>query len=173
MKTAIFLVLTLAVGIGSCSADMQKGAVEPASKEEIRATIKEIVQATFERAAHRQSSETVESVSLVLLHVTDQNRKRVRDFADEAVSVLREYVSDSQGWRQQAALELLSQFRSEEALAVLMEFAEHSRLRYIAVADMGQYPIDKIRVESESDGSFLRCESICEWIIGVWRSISH
>jgi HEAT repeat protein len=26
-----------------------------------------------------------------------------------------------------------------------MEFAEHSRLRYIAVADMGQYPIDKTR----------------------------
>ena len=94
---------------------------------------------------HRKPDGTAESVSLVLLHVTDENRKRVRYFGNAAISVLHEYVADSERWRQQLALELLGEFRSDEALAALVDFAEHAKVRDIAVYQMAQYPIDETR----------------------------
>jgi len=145
MKTTISLFIALAIVVGSCSTSAQEEAVKPSSKEQIRATIKEILEVTFQRAAHRNSDGTIESVSFVLLHITDENRKRVRDFGDPAISVLREYAMANEGWRSQMALELLDQFRSDEAFAALMDFAEHSKVRDIAVRDMAQYPIDRTR----------------------------
>jgi HEAT repeat protein len=143
MKIAIFLAMTFALGVGSCARGMQKEAVKAASKEEIRATINDILQATFERAVHRKSDGTAESLNLALLHVTDENRKRVRDYGDAAVNVLKEYVTDYENWRQRAALELLCEFKTDQALGVLVNFTEHLKVRDIAVSYMAQYPIDK------------------------------
>jgi hypothetical protein len=145
MKMIISLMMTFALGLPSHSAKMQKGTVKLTSKEEIRTTIKEILQATFERAVYRKPDGTAESVSLVLLHATDENRQRVRHFGNAAISVLQEYVADSEGWRQQLASELLGEFKSDEALAALVDFAEHAKVRDIAVHQMAQYPIDKTR----------------------------
>ena len=145
MKTIISLLITFALGLPSHSATIQKGTVKLASKEEIRTTIKEILQATFEQAVHRKPDGTPESLNLTLLHVTDKNRKRVRDCGDAAVNALNEYATDNEIWRQRVALELLGGFRSDEALSALVDFAEHSEVRYIAVGQMAQYPIDKTR----------------------------
>jgi HEAT repeat protein len=146
MKTVIFLFVALAMVAGSCSAQTQKEALKPASKEQIRATLREILEATFQRAAHRNPDGTIDSINMVLLHVTDEDRRRVRDFGNAAISVLREYVADNEGWHQQVALELLGEFKSDDALGALVDFAEHSRIRDTAVSYMGSYPIDKTRV---------------------------
>ncbi len=125
---------------------MQKEALKPASKEQIRAVVTEILDAAFQRAAHRNPDGTIGSFNSVLLYVTDEDRKRVRDFGNSAISVLREYVADNEVWRQNVVLRLLSDFKSDDAFAALVDFAEHSHIRYIAVADMSAYPIDKTRV---------------------------
>ncbi len=145
MNRVIPLVMILATIAGSCGAGPQQGAVKPASKEDIRNAIKGMLDARFERAAHRKSDGTIESINTMFLHVTEEDRKKVRNFGNPAVSVLREYLEDEQGWHQQGALDLLSEFRSDESFAVLVEFAERSRVREIAVTHMGQYPIDKTR----------------------------
>jgi len=145
MKMTISIVMALALGLASYSATAQKETAKPTSNEETRATIKEILQETFEQAVHRKPDGTPESLNLTLLHVTDKNRKRVRDCGDAAVNVLNEYATDNEIWRQRVALELLGGFRSDEALSALVDFAEHSEVRYIAVGQMAQYPIDKTR----------------------------
>jgi hypothetical protein len=144
MKAIIFVLALCAIIAGS-RLTAQTETVEVATKAQIRATLREILDSTFQQAAQRNADGSIKFVNYERLHITDDNRKRVRSFGNVAVSVLREYVSDGEGWRQQAAIELLGEFRSEEALTALVYFADHSRVRYVAIPYINEYPIGKTR----------------------------
>jgi len=61
------------------------------------------------------------------------------------VEVLAEYANNEDVIHQRVALRLLSLFKSDRALAVLLEFADHSRIREEAVAFTCVYPVEKIQ----------------------------
>jgi HEAT repeat protein len=145
MKSPISLLTVGVLVAASCLAQTQKEAPKPASKEQIRVTIKEVLDASFQRAVRRNPDGTADSINYVLLYLNDEDLKRVRDFGTPAISVLREYVPDKESWRQLMVLRLLTEFPSEDALTALVQFAEHSRVRDSAVSHMGKYPIEKTR----------------------------
>jgi HEAT repeat protein len=144
MKTALSFFLACDI-LATSHTQAQTDAQKPASKDQIRRAVQVILDTTFQRAAHRKADGTVDTINFVLLYLTDEERKQVRHFGTPAINVLREYVPDNENWRQVVVLQLLSEFTSDDALSALVDFAEHSHVRYIAVSQMGSFPIAKTR----------------------------
>jgi HEAT repeat protein len=142
MKNLISVLIVSTMVAASCLAQTQK---EAASKEQMRGAVKEILDASFQRAVHRNPDGTANSINFVLLYVTNEDRQRVHDFGNGAINVMREYVADNENWRQLMVLQLLTEFSSDDALAALVDFAEHSHVRESAVSHMSKYPIAKTR----------------------------
>ncbi len=130
---------------GFCCLQTPKSISAPPVDSHARIAISQILESSFQRAARKNPDGTVNSINLALLYVTEDERKRVRALGNVAIGALREFTTDKETWRQRMALQLLNEFRTDEALAALTDFADHSQVRDIAVSSMAIYPAVKTR----------------------------
>jgi len=122
----------------------QKNRPEANTRENARTVVQDVIQAAIKRS-FRKTSDGQPYALLMLMNPTAEEQERVRDLGGVAVEVLAGYANNEDVIHQRVALRLLSLFKSDRALAVLLEFADHSRIREEAVAFTCVYPVEKIQ----------------------------
>ncbi len=144
------ITLVLSSVLASCliPARAQEHIPQASGKENARAVIRDVIQAVIERSI-KKTPDGQPYALLMLMTPTAEEQKRVHKLGGIAVAILAEYAKDEDVFHQRVALRLLSLFKSDAALAALLEFTDHSRIRQEAVAIMCVYPREKVQLDLE------------------------